>query len=591
MYSYNQFLPSSYSNSIYFSTYYKKDGLNFSSRLAKTNNMYYLDNLLITLPVKDKSLSVFDISFYPTLPFSSSFYARGIEFVDKKYKIIIGKERDTGSLPPSFKESEYISSGEWTFYNRFPVEFKTSFFAKKNTGKSPVFLLSNNFAYSRDKINFEKRLGFSILNSSIGIADEMRLSFLKEERGFNFIFRGKTENYSLFYESSKHHYIGLSGAGFSKISPYIKGISRAYYYNSSLSWMFSNDYEINFIYPSFPGISISGGIEGSRKFVFKRGVELFYNQRFGYLRVSHSKGLREINDIRVEFRKYPLSLSAYSVFSKTRVYKISFGVLPRKFISLEGYLGRESRETNRNFYGFNIRFLKPGINFLASYYTTKLGERFYSTLSFSLSGTVTIQKMGLSKCYGFIFMDENGNFEYDAGEKPVEGIKLILDGTEEVYTDKRGRFNISFLPAGKHKLEIKYGALPAQYGSGFGETFEFNTGFVDVKKFSIPLVPLGEVKGIVFIDKNRNGQKDEDEESVKNAVVLINGSSTITDEEGVFYITALPPGIYNVEIGSVPVKGIRIPPVFSIIVNPGEKIYGINLPVYLPEKKVRYKKF
>jgi len=104
-------------------------------------------------------------------------------------------------------------------------------------------------------------------------------------------------------------------------------------------------------------------------------------------------------------------------------------------------------------------------------------------------------------------------------------------------------------------------------------------------------VPLGEIKGIVFIDKNKNGKKDEDEEGVKNAIVLINGASAITSEEGVFYLTGLPPGMYNIEIGSVPLEEIILPPVFSVVINSGEKIYGINLPIYLPEEKIRYKKF
>lgn len=563
----------------------------FSTRIAKTNSIYYLDNIFFNFYYKDKSISLFDINIYPLFPFSTSFYLRGIKILDKKYSLAIGKQRDGGEIPPSFKRNDYFLSGEFNFYNKFPFEFKTSFLTKKDIGNPLIFALSNSFTYTKNNFDFEKRIGFSIMNYYFGFADEMRFSFTKEERGFNLIFRGKTRNYSLFYDGSKDYYVGFSGTGFSKINQYMHGILRLSYFRYIFSWDFLNDYEMNFSFPSFPSFTLSSGIEGRKKFFLKRGIEISYNKKFFYLRASHSKGLREVNDLRLEMRKYPISSEFYSIFSRIRLYRFSLKFSLRKFISLEIFSGKEKKERVKNFYGAGIRFNYSKINFLTSYYLTQLNEKSYSTLSLSISGAVMTGKLGFGRCYGLIYMDENGNMRYDPGEKGVKGMRIILDGEKEVITDERGRFNITFLEPGKHFIEIRYGALPAEYGSGVGEKFGFDVGIFGIKNFSIPIVPLGEVEGYVFIDKNGNGKKDKEEEGVKNAVVIINGSSTITDEEGRFYITALPPGIYNVEIGSLPIKNVSLPSPLSLVVGPGEKIKNIHLPVTLPEKKIKYKKF
>lgn len=59
--------------------------------------------------------------------------------------------------------------------------------------------------------------------------------------------------------------------------------------------------------------------------------------------------------------------------------------------------------------------------------------------------------------------------------------------------------------------------------------------------------PSAGVCGIVFYDTNNNGTQDANEPGIPDAVVTVNGVSTSTDENGVYYFP-VPPGTYEIAV-------------------------------------------
>ncbi len=582
IYSNNQIYPSGYKRSDYLSTFYNQKNFNFSSRFAKTDNLSYLDNLNFTFSFKNKNLSIFDLNVYPLIPFRTNIYLRGIRLYDEKLNFTIGKRRDLERLP-SFRKNEYTFFSEYKIYKSF-YSLNFSFLSEKDLEKKPFFIFSNYFKYKRKNFEFEKNAGFSIFKSFFGNAFEGRANYLTNNKGFNFTYRFKTKKYNVFY-NSENYYFGIFSSFFSKITPNLNFITRNSYYNSG-NFNFSNENEIKTIFSGFPSLSFILGFENNKNFLFKRGFEISYAKKIFYSSFLHKKGKYERNLFRFELRKYPF-LSQIYVYGE-KYYSISLDIFFKKVLSFKTSYTKNKKIDS---YTFCSRINYSIFNFSSSLNLNRLNHKNYLNLSISLSSTFKFEEMGFGKIYGFIFMDENGNLEYDPGERPVHNIKVIIDGEKEFFTDKYGKFITPFLKPGRHKIEIKYGALPAELGSGIGERVEFEIPIFGFKNLQIPIVLLGEIEGYVFIDKNKNGKKDEDEQGLKNAVVMVNGNFSITDEDGRFYLTALPPGRYKIQVKSVPFENVILSSPLEIELNPGEILSHIYLPVYQKERKVIYKKF
>jgi hypothetical protein len=91
--------------------------------------------------------------------------------------------------------------------------------------------------------------------------------------------------------------------------------------------------------------------------------------------------------------------------------------------------------------------------------------------------------------------------------------------------------------------------------------------------------PMGALAGTVFVDKNKNGKKDEGEVAIPGATVLIRQGrcpapikfSDITDHAGGFYFSQLPPDTYCVSLLNAAALGTATTPhPATVFVNPGE---------------------
>ncbi|HAF07255.1 MAG: Uncharacterized protein XD76_1309 [candidate division TA06 bacterium 32_111] len=153
---------------------------------------------------------------------------------------------------------------------------------------------------------------------------------------------------------------------------------------------------------------------------------------------------------------------------------------------------------------------------------------------------------------GRVFYDKNNNSIFDGDDLPLKNLMITLNDTLFTKSDKNGFYSFKFLKPGKYKISIDKNKIPAYFD--IKEHY-----FVDVENFTkksvdIPLIKLGSISGYVFIDLNKDGIKDENEEGVSGVIVRIKDSDryTYTDINGFYTISNLPMGAYIVEVPKLP---------------------------------------
>jgi len=126
-------------------------------------------------------------------------------------------------------------------------------------------------------------------------------------------------------------------------------------------------------------------------------------------------------------------------------------------------------------------------------------------------------------------------------------------------------------------LSLGIGRDESELG-GVDWTANFSLG----RRFDLPIPWVktkGRIEGFVFIDKNKNGSLDEDEEGVKELILTINGIQAITGEEGEFKFLPLEPGDYELNLEDIPAgleSGIALPRRVTLTAG---KIVEVNIPL------------
>ncbi len=148
---------------------------------------------------------------------------------------------------------------------------------------------------------------------------------------------------------------------------------------------------------------------------------------------------------------------------------------------------------------------------------------------------------------GHVYIDENNDGEYQAGEPPIEGIKVRLSTGEIALTDADGLWRYALIP-GSYIVSTtpQLGYRPTT-SSSFdfditNESRDFSTEEDYKKFFGMELTPIAKVAGIVFEDIDANGLWDSSTEpGIPNIQVATWNNSTKslsspTDSIGIFYL-------------------------------------------------------
>jgi len=239
----------------------------------------------------------------------------------------------------------------------------------------------------------------------------------------------------------------------------------------------------------------------------------------------------------------------------------------------------------------------------ANYWITlKIDRRFNWGEAPSFQGRASGSVLtGAGKLEGLIFADQNLNGVFDPGEKVFPEVSLQLEDGSTVGADKVGKFVFSRVPEGLHTVSLDIRYIPADY---YLLSPERQTVVVEKRKTSkldIVLVEGATIAGKVFQDNNKNGLLDEEDQPLKDGLILLKPVpeeglapalekmrseelNTYTDEKGNFIFENIVPGPYELSIDEETLpKGVKqvteLP--LKVELKPGQQIKDLKI-IYLP---------
>jgi hypothetical protein len=141
----------------------------------------------------------------------------------------------------------------------------------------------------------------------------------------------------------------------------------------------------------------------------------------------------------------------------------------------------------------------------------------------------------------------------DDRNQPVAGVPVRL-GHYLTVTDPKGVYTFDHVPPGIYRLSLESKGIPAGYVARTGQRpIEVRRG-VDQQIDWTVVQATGLLRGVVFIDRNRNGELDPGE-MLPGASLILDGHTTSTGADGWFAFYNLPPGTYKVRLDLT-----RLPP-------------------------------
>lgn len=185
---------------------------------------------------------------------------------------------------------------------------------------------------------------------------------------------------------------------------------------------------------------------------------------------------------------------------------------------------------------------------------------------------------------GKVFADLDGDGAFDPEEPGLAGVTLALDDFL-VSTGKTGEFRFPGRPPGTYVLEIA--RLPLGYAAPTRE-FSVNLELGKETELLIPVVPLAEIRGTVFLDADGDGVQSASESGLARVYVRIVSEETgqvvevFSDPTGSFGFAEFLPGRYRVELvqESLPARHEpTTPTVLEVFLSPGARehvVFGVR---------------
>ena len=169
---------------------------------------------------------------------------------------------------------------------------------------------------------------------------------------------------------------------------------------------------------------------------------------------------------------------------------------------------------------------------------------------------------------GLVYVDANENAVRDEGEKLLARA-YVSCGSARAESGADGRYQLEAEP-GDCQLSVQDAA--GRYGLPQETTLRFERN--GDQRRDLGLVPVAGVTGVVWLDADQNGARDEGEHVLAGAVVMLQGpggftAKTFSDASGRFSISYLPPGEYRLRLaGGLPRLAQPAPPL-KIRLEPG----------------------
>ena len=156
---------------------------------------------------------------------------------------------------------------------------------------------------------------------------------------------------------------------------------------------------------------------------------------------------------------------------------------------------------------------------------------------------------GTGSVVGLVFTDWNGNGQQDVDELPVENIPVRLANLGHTSTSRAGEFAFMNVPIGMQQVGIDLMSLPVDFDTPAVPHVHVELQRGETRRLAFGLTPLGSITGRVVRDRNGNGQADDGEEGVGQAVLTLDGG--VRSEQvrnGQFRFDAVRSGTHTVEL-------------------------------------------
>lgn len=182
------------------------------------------------------------------------------------------------------------------------------------------------------------------------------------------------------------------------------------------------------------------------------------------------------------------------------------------------------------------------------FYLSWRGNIFRSKAQAAASDAPVGEILAYGSVFGRIYQDNNLNGKYDAEtDQPQVNVIVRVDGSRVGQTDENGFYRIANLRAGVRRVNVDL--LSVRADLTILDAAERET-MLDGRRGAAPidfrLVRTGRVTGIVWLDKNGDGNFEANELPLTDVRVVLAARDTLSDEFGAFALGDLPPGEYVV---------------------------------------------
>ncbi|NLZ44709.1 MAG: hypothetical protein GX894_07615 [Clostridia bacterium] len=192
---------------------------------------------------------------------------------------------------------------------------------------------------------------------------------------------------------------------------------------------------------------------------------------------------------------------------------------------------------------------------------------------------------------GRVFLDRNRNGRFDPDEPGIPGITVYLDGEAKAITGERGYFLLSRLKKGEYLL-----SFPQEETSGYLAPTAKRVSLQEnrVVTVDIPALPPFDIKGLVFIDKNKNGLHDPGEPPAGRVQLLLYPAdggeplaTFVTGPDGSFFLPGLFPGSYRLEAVAETLPGFTTAEPVTLTVQDSAPLL-LPFPLYEEEREIDF---
>ncbi|MDD5653803.1 MAG: SdrD B-like domain-containing protein [Candidatus Omnitrophica bacterium] len=181
-----------------------------------------------------------------------------------------------------------------------------------------------------------------------------------------------------------------------------------------------------------------------------------------------------------------------------------------------------------------------------------------------------------------VFKDYNSDGLRQKDEPPVEGIKIWLGKEKSQATDVFGNCLFKGIRGRQAYVNLDLSSLPQGYLLTVPQTQQVPIIQNHTQRVYFGIISRSEISGIVFEDKNGNGNFDPEDRGVERvAVSLENGKKAFTDGSGRYAFANTPAGEHTItfDINSIPIVYLPSVPLTKKITLFEGVTYRYNLPL------------